>query len=88
MYGTFEPVLRGYDDLYAFLRRGTEKQLLVLGNMSEKEVTVPVPALPGGKDTADAAGCVIVLNNMKDLKTIKNRITLAPWQGVILDVTK
>ena len=83
VYGTFEPVLQEYSDLYAFFRRSAGKQLLVLGNMSEKEVTVPVPAESGDphKDLK------VVLNNLKHLEIQKNRITLAPWQGVILDVT-
>ena len=43
VYGSFEPILREEDNLYAFYRRSDQQRLLVLANCQNRELTVTLP---------------------------------------------
>ena len=75
VYGSFEPILREEDNLYAFYRRGNQQSLLVLANCQNRELTVTLPE--EGYDT-------VLLNNYKVFQKTGRKISLLPFQAVIL----
>ena len=75
VYGSFEPILREEDNLYAFYRRSDQQRLLVLANCQNRELTVTLPE--EGYDT-------VLLNNYKVFQKTDRKISLLPFQAVIL----
>ncbi len=75
VYGSFEPILREEDNLYAFYRRSNQQSLLVLANCQNRELTVTLPE--EGYDT-------VLLNNYKIFQKTGRKFSLLPFQAVIL----
>ncbi|MBQ7144820.1 MAG: alpha-glucosidase [Oscillospiraceae bacterium] len=75
VYGSFEPYLEEREGLMAYYRRG-RRTLLVLGNYSGAEMTVPL----------NEASKRVLLNNLERYSEKDGAATLAPWQFVVLEV--
>ncbi len=75
VYGDLIPVWEDQKNLMAYYRRSAEKSLLVIGNFQNEAQRVTVP---GGWKR-------ILINNLPELETDGNAITLAGWQAVVLE---
>lgn len=74
VYGSFKPYQEEQENLIAYTRTG-EKKLLVMGNLQDKSIET---ALPGEEQK-------VLLGNQKDVKILNGKITLNPYQFVILE---
>lgn len=74
VYGSFKPYQEEKENLIAYTRTG-EKKLLVMGNLQDKPIEA---ALPGEEQK-------VLLGNQKDVKILNGKITLNPYQFVILE---
>ena len=75
VYGSFEPVMTEMENLYAFYRRSEKQTLLVLGNCQAAKRTITLP---------EDGFHRILINNYKELCREGCKISLKPFQAVIL----
>lgn len=73
--GAFVMLLPDDEKVYAFLRRGREVELLVLGNFSAERVPAPVP------EAAAWARCEVLIGQGDDDAREDAPIVLNPWEG-------
>ena len=78
VYGDLIPWLREQENLMAYLRKGEEKTLLVLGNFQNAAQDA---VLPG-------AVRKVLLNNLHEFTAEAGRVQLEPWQFLILEVAR
>ncbi len=76
VYGRTEPVLVEEKDIMAYFRRGEDQDLFVIGNFDREERVVEVPELSGEKK--------VLLNNLKTSDISNSKITLQPYQAMVL----
>lgn len=76
VYGDFKPYLEDQNNLMAFYRIGTDKQLLVAANYQNQEQNMPLPSLPAN----------ILLNNYPAMNHHNLTLTLSPYQLLILEL--
>jgi oligo-1,6-glucosidase len=76
--GDFELLLADHPAIWAFLRRGSEAELLVAANFSADAVKTPLPL------ASDWASAAVVLANLPDapLRPLPD-LELRPWESVI-----
>ncbi len=81
-YGTFLPAFAEEEDVFSYVRRGEEGDVLVMTNFSQEEVNLALP---------DAGKWQVLLSNMEKeaavteaLKVQKEAITLASCEAVVL----
>ena len=76
VYGDLLPVFEDQDRVMAYYRKSADQALLVIGNYKTQPQTLTLPSKI--KNT--------VLNNLPQLKTDGNEITLEGYQAVVLEV--
>lgn len=74
-FGSFTPILEDVENVIAYERAG-EETLYVITNFQNKEVSLTLPT----------AAREVVLNNLDQLQLEKDKVTLAPYQALILAV--
>lgn len=74
-FGSFTPILENAENVIAYERAGKET-LYVITNFQKKEVSLTLPT----------ATREVVLNNLDQLQLEKDKVTLAPYQALILAV--
>lgn len=75
VYGSFDPFLTEIENLYAFYRRSRKQCLAVLGNCQAREITITLE-----EDGFEQ----ILLNNYPELTKEGRKLTLKPFQAIIL----
>lgn len=75
--GDFTMLLPDHRQIYAFLRRWEDVELLVLGNFSDEPAAVDVP------DAAAWAASELLLGNVSQPVLTAGSWTLAPWEARI-----
>lgn len=78
-YGVTEPVNESQKGLMAYLRRGKDQDLLVLGNFLDRSLATEIAQLEGEK-------AEVLLNNGADLDLQGGKVVLEPLQAVILGI--
>ena len=76
VYGDLLPVFEDQDRVMAYYRKSADQTLLVIGNYKTQPQTLTLPSKIKN----------IVLNNLPQLKTDGNEITLEGYQAVVLEV--
>ena len=76
VYGDLLPVFEDQDRVMAYYRKSADQTLLVIGNYKTQPQTLTLPSKIKN----------IVLNNLPQLKTDENEITLEGYQAVVLEV--
>ena len=77
VYGDLHPVFEEQDRVMAYYRTTAAQTLLVIGNFKTEAQTLTLPAKIRN----------VVLNNLSQLRTDGDQITLEGYQAVILDVS-
>lgn len=77
VYGELVPVFEEQDRVMAYYRKTAAQTLLVIGNFKTEAQTLTLPAKIRN----------VVLNNLSQLRTDGDQITLEGYQAVILDVS-
>ena len=72
------PLMEEVSGLMAYLRRGRERDILVLGNFNPQELSVPA-----GQSMEEGQ---ILLNNAESLDIQGGNISLKPLQAVVLGI--
>lgn len=75
VYGQVEPAFTDIDNVFAFYRKGENKKLLTIANYQDRPITL----------TLDEKPCKVLLNNYSDAEQNGNRLTLKPFQGLVLE---
>ncbi|MDX9691771.1 MAG: alpha-glucosidase [Acholeplasmataceae bacterium] len=75
IYGTYELIDEDHDELYNYLRKTSDKTLLVINSFSKKKVTY---------DVSRFKIIETVLSNYKDIKIKDQTIVLKPFQSIVL----
>jgi oligo-1,6-glucosidase len=75
VHGDFHMLLADHGQVYAFIRRHGDTELLVLGNFSGASVTVEVP------DAAGWVGAELVLTNVPAADALQAQLILGPWES-------
>ncbi len=78
VYGETVPLMEEVSGLMAYLRRGRERDILVLGNFNPQELSVPA-----GQSMEEGQ---ILLNNAESLDIQGGNISLKPLQAVVLGI--
>ena len=76
VYGDLLPIFEDQDRVMAYYRKSADQTLLVIGNYKTQPQTLTLPSKIKN----------IVLNNLPQLKTDGNEITLEGYQAVVLEV--
>ncbi|MDP5044547.1 MAG: alpha-glucosidase [Leeuwenhoekiella sp.] len=77
IYGDYDLVQKEHPQIYAYTRTLGNKQMLVLLNFSETDSAIELENLSDFTRTA--------INNYSELNQIENKLTLKPFQAVILE---
>ena len=77
-FGAFEPWLAQQHNLMAYLRKGEDQTILIMGNFQPQPQTVPLPG-PVGK---------VLLTNTEAVHADGPFITLDGYQAVVIELKK
>ena len=77
VYGDFIPWLQDRPGVMAYLRRGEDKTILVMGNFQKEPQVIPLPETGDGSYT-------VLLNNYPDLKKVPEGLAMEGYQAVVL----
>ena len=75
-YGELVPYLEDRHNVMAYLRKSGSQCILVMGNYQKEPQTLPLPSAPKK----------ILLNNLHDLKTDGERVTLDGYQVIVAEL--
>lgn len=80
VYGATEPILENEENIMAYLRKGEDQTMLVIGNFDGKEREA------SGEEIVEALkrGAKILLNNRTEYQLEEDRIVLKPYQALVL----
>lgn len=76
VYGSFEPYLKEMHNVMAYIRKGSDKTLLIMANYQNDPQTLPLPGAIGK----------VVLTNTEEPHYTKNEIELGGYQAVVLEL--
>ena len=76
VYGRYEIIQREHPTVYAFTRTLDEEKMLVVLNFSDKVSEINMDELRGANE--------ILINNYADLNLQENRLSLEPYQAIVL----
>jgi oligo-1,6-glucosidase len=74
-HGSFHMLLADHRQVYAFIRRHLDTELLVLANVSGSPATIELPDAEGWQDTE------LILANVPAPEAPQGRLTLQPWEA-------
>jgi oligo-1,6-glucosidase len=75
VHGNFNMLLADHRQVYAFIRRHGETELLVLANFSGTPITIEIPDADRWHDTE------LILVNVPVPEALRARLTLQPWEA-------
>ena len=75
-HGDFQMLLADHEQVYAFTRRHSNSELLVLANFSGEPATIEVPDADRWKGTE-----LVLANYPVDAAEDMQRLTLRPWEA-------
>lgn len=81
--GKTEPALSGEKDIMAYVRRGEDQDILVVGNFDGRDREISLETIEGckGKET-------LLINNCEDFTMDNQRLILNPYQAVVIAYDK
>ena len=92
VYGRTVPLMEEKTGLMAYLRKGEDRDLLVLGNFNAKELTLSVRQLLSGGQMGESGGpetlesAPVLINNDDGLDREGDTLRLAPLQAVVIGI--
>lgn len=75
VYGDFIPALKKYDNVIAFYRKGTNKNLMVIINYQNKKQMISLEE-----------NYKVLVNNYEYIESDNNKLMLEPYQGIVIEV--
>lgn len=80
VYGTYELLAAEHPDIYAYTRTLKDKKMLVLLNFTDHGSSIELPEVRGISE--------ILINNYDDMSNENGKVTLKPYQAVIVNLNK
>ncbi|AOR24823.1 alpha-glucosidase [Clostridium taeniosporum] len=75
IYGEFKPILEEYDNIFAFYRKGEDKNIMIIANYQRDEQEIEMPSYKN-----------VLINNYETVNAEENKLKLQGYQVLILEI--